>query len=89
MLALQLTPPQLRGRDPGSFGPDRAGANPILRRMLKLEQAGQRELQRLSGVLAPLPAGLEIPRRCRSVAGPFTTPPMPARRDFPPVHVSS
>jgi uncharacterized protein (DUF1501 family) len=62
VLALQLTPPQLRGREPGSFEPDRAGANPILRRMLKLEQAGQRELQRLSGVLAPLPAGLEIPR---------------------------
>jgi uncharacterized protein (DUF1501 family) len=46
-LALQLGPAQLRGRQ---------------RQVLELEQAGQRELQRLRDVLQPLPSGVEIPR---------------------------
>jgi uncharacterized protein (DUF1501 family) len=62
VLALQLSPAELRGRQPAGFEPDRAGNNPVLRRMLELEQAGQRELQHLRKELAPLPAGLEIPR---------------------------
>jgi uncharacterized protein (DUF1501 family) len=34
----------------------------VLRQMLELERAGHQELQRLSGRLAPLPPGLEMPR---------------------------
>ncbi len=62
VMALQLASSELHGRQPAGLEPERAGANPILRRMLELEQAGQQELQRLRGQLAPLPAGLEIPR---------------------------
>ncbi|TVS02515.1 MAG: DUF1501 domain-containing protein, partial [Cyanobium sp. PLM2.Bin73] len=60
-LALQLAPAQLRGRLASPLEPERAGANPVLRQMLELELAGQRELQRLRTQLAPLPSGLEIP----------------------------
>jgi len=62
VLALQLAPAQLQGRQPAGLNPDRAGANQILRQMLELEQAGHKELQRLRGQLAPLPPGLTIPR---------------------------
>ena len=62
VLALQLAPAQLRGRLAAPLEPGRAGANPVLRRMLELELAGQRELQRLREQLAPLPPGLEIPK---------------------------
>ncbi len=62
VLALQLSPAQLRGRQPSTLDPERAGANPILRQMLELERAGNQELQRQRGQLVPLPAGLEIPR---------------------------
>jgi uncharacterized protein (DUF1501 family) len=62
VLALQLSPAQLRGRQPSSLDPERAGANPILRQMLELELAGNQELQRLRSQLAPLPPGLQIPR---------------------------
>jgi uncharacterized protein (DUF1501 family) len=62
VLALQLAPPQLRGRLAPSLEPDRAGSHLILHRMLELEQAGNRELERLRGQLAPLPPGLGIPR---------------------------
>ena len=62
VLALQLAPAQLRGRLAAPLEPERAGANPVLRRMLELELAGQRELQRLRAELAPLPPGLELPR---------------------------
>ncbi|MEX0588552.1 MAG: DUF1501 domain-containing protein [Cyanobium sp.] len=61
-LALQLAPAQLRGHLADPLEPDRAGANPVLRQMLELELAGQRQLQLLRGQLAPLPPGLEIPR---------------------------
>ncbi len=53
VLAIQLAPAQLRGRQPAGLNPDRAGANPVLRRMLQLEQAGNQEIQRLRGELAP------------------------------------
>jgi len=46
VLALQLSPQQLRIRQNAGLEPDRAGANPILRQMLQLEQAGHQELQR-------------------------------------------
>jgi uncharacterized protein (DUF1501 family) len=62
VLALQLAPAQLRGRQPAGLDPGRAGTNPVLRQMLELERAGHQELQRLSGRLAPLPPGLEMPR---------------------------
>lgn len=62
VLALQLAPAQLRGRLAAVLEPERAGANPLLRRMLELELAGQRELQRLRTQLAPLPPGLDLPR---------------------------
>ena len=62
MLAIQLAPFQLQGRQDPSLEPASAGSHPILRRMLELEQAGNRELQRLRRQLAPLPPGLEIPR---------------------------
>lgn len=62
VLAIQLAPAQLRGRRPAGLDPDRAGANPVLRRMLQLEQAGNQEIQRLRAELLPLPPGLEIPR---------------------------
>ena len=35
VLAIQLAPAQLRGRQRAGLNPDRAGANPILRRMLR------------------------------------------------------
>ncbi len=62
VLALQLAPAQLRGRLAAPLEPQRAGDNPVLRQMLELELAGQRQLQRLRGQLAPLPPGLELPR---------------------------
>ncbi len=61
-LALQLSPAELRGRPEAGFDPAEAGANPVLRQMLALEQAGAQQLQRLRRELAPLPPGLEIPR---------------------------
>jgi hypothetical protein len=61
-LAPHLAPFQSQGRQDTSLEPDRAGSHPILRRMLELEQAGNRELMRLRRQLAPLPPGLEIPR---------------------------
>ena len=62
LLALQLAPAQLRGRQAAPLEPQRAGANPILRQMLELELAGNQALQRLRSQLAPLPPGLQIPR---------------------------
>ncbi|MEO1003951.1 MAG: DUF1501 domain-containing protein [Cyanobacteria bacterium J06638_7] len=61
VVALQLAPSSLRRRGGVSLQPDQAGANPILRRLLELELAGQRELERLRAAVAPLPGGLEIP----------------------------
>lgn len=62
VLALQLSPAQLQGWSATTLDPNQAGPNPILRQMLQLELAAQRELHRLHGQLAPLPPGLEIPR---------------------------
>jgi uncharacterized protein (DUF1501 family) len=42
--------------------PSRAGSNRVLRKMLEMELVGSQEVQRLSRVLAPLPAGLDLPR---------------------------
>lgn len=62
-LALQLSLPQLKTRSSGLLlDPSQAGSSPILRQMLALELAGQRELERLRDQLAPLPAGLSLPR---------------------------
>jgi len=58
--ALQLAPAQLRGRLTAPLEPQQAGSNPVLRQMLELELAGQRELQRLRSQLAPLPPRLEL-----------------------------
>lgn len=62
ILAIQLTPAQLRPEPLTILDPSAAGPSPILRQMLALEQAGQLELRRLLRQLAPLPAGLPIPR---------------------------
>jgi uncharacterized protein (DUF1501 family) len=62
VLALQLAPAQLRQGALPALDPELAGNNPVLRQLLKLEQAGQREIERLRRELAPLPAGVEIPR---------------------------
>jgi uncharacterized protein (DUF1501 family) len=61
-LVLQLGPAQLRGRQRQALDPALAGDNAVLRQLLALERAGQRELQRLREALQPLPEGLEIPR---------------------------
>jgi uncharacterized protein (DUF1501 family) len=61
-LALQLGLAQLRGRQRLALDPALAGENKVLRQLLELEQAGQRELQRLRDALQPLPSGVEIPR---------------------------
>ena len=61
-LALQLAPAQLRQRALPRLDPELAGNNAVLRQLLMLEQAGQREIERLRRELAPLPAGVEIPR---------------------------
>lgn len=59
---LQMAPALLQGRADEALSPERAGNNQLLRRMLDVELAGHQELQRLRRVLAPVPAGLEIPR---------------------------
>ncbi len=51
-----LTAPALVMPDPSA-----AGGNQILRRLLALEEAGNRELARLKKALAPLPTGLIVP----------------------------
>jgi uncharacterized protein (DUF1501 family) len=51
---------QLRGRLAAPLEPQRTGDNPVLRQMLELELAGQRQLQRLRGQLAPLPPVLQL-----------------------------
>lgn len=61
-LALQLSPIHFDRVDGMSLDPARAGSNPVLHQMLMLEQAGQRELTRLRQQIAPLPAGVEIPK---------------------------
>lgn len=62
VLALQLAPEQFRGHASLPLEPHKAGMNPILRRMVELELAGHRELERLRRQLAPLPPGLDLPR---------------------------
>lgn len=59
--ALELAPENLGVNSPWSLGPERAGTNRILRRMLELESAGARELARLQEGLPPLPEGLSLP----------------------------
>ena len=62
-LALQLSLPQLTTRSSRRLlDPSLVGSSPILHQMLALELAGQRELERLRDQLAPLPAGLSLPR---------------------------
>lgn len=62
VLALQLAPAQLQQRSLPGLDPALAGGNPVLRQLLALEQAGQREIERLRRELAPLPVGVAIPR---------------------------
>ncbi|MFZ0408717.1 MAG: DUF1501 domain-containing protein [Cyanobium sp.] len=62
VLALELAAGQLQPRTEPLIDPSAAGASPILRRMLELELAGNRELERLRGTLAPLSKRLTIPR---------------------------
>lgn len=61
-LALQLSQAQLRGGSRPRLDPAAGGSSPILRRLLALEQASQRELDRLRERLAPLPPDLRLPR---------------------------
>lgn len=60
--SLQMSPSQLqRGLD-GNQDPTRAGSNAVLRRILELQESGQRELARLRDGLGPLPIGVIPPR---------------------------
>ena len=59
--ALELAPEELGATSSWLLGPERAGTNRILRRMLELESAGARELARLQQGLPPLPAGVNLP----------------------------
>ena len=61
-LALQLSQAQLQGQARATLAPTAAGASPILRQLLAMEQEGEQELLRLRRELAPLPPGLAIPR---------------------------
>ncbi|MFM7549204.1 MAG: DUF1501 domain-containing protein, partial [Cyanobacteriota bacterium] len=61
-LSLQMGPAQLHSDAPATIDAARAGSNPMLRRLLELESASQSELAQLRTRLAPLPAGLAIPR---------------------------
>jgi uncharacterized protein (DUF1501 family) len=59
--ALALAPEELEATSPWLLGPERAGNNRVLRRMLELESAGARELARLRQGLSPLPAAVSLP----------------------------
>jgi uncharacterized protein (DUF1501 family) len=61
-LALQLAPGRLQDGGSAVLDPAAAGDSPVLRRLLELELAGNRELERLRRQLAPLPAALVVPR---------------------------
>jgi uncharacterized protein (DUF1501 family) len=61
LLALQLNLATLTAPPLTVPEPRLAGGNPVLRRLLALEEAGNRELARLLHALAPLPAGLTVP----------------------------
>lgn len=61
-LALQLAPGGLEQGSGTALDPAAAGDSPVLRRLLELELAGNRELARLRRQLAPLPAGLAVPQ---------------------------
>jgi len=60
-LALQLGPAQLRRRSLLSTSPIVGEASPVLRRMIALESAGAREIERLRESLPPSPVGLDLP----------------------------
>lgn len=61
-LALQAGPVQLLQRPQDGIASVPKGGNAILRRMVELENGGLREMERLRQSLAPLPAGLTVPR---------------------------
>jgi uncharacterized protein (DUF1501 family) len=61
-LSLQMAPAQLATARDTDLEPARAGNNPVLRRILELQQAGHRELARLREGLAPLPSTITPPR---------------------------
>ncbi|MDM7951966.1 MAG: DUF1501 domain-containing protein [Cyanobium sp. CZS 25K] len=61
-VALQMAPALLKGRLSPRLDPAQAGDNTLLRRMLKLEADGRRELIRLRQALRPLPRGLVLPQ---------------------------
>ncbi len=61
-LALQLAPAGLQQGSVPLLDPAAAGDSQVLRRLLELELAGNRELERLRRQLAPLPAGVSLPR---------------------------
>ncbi|CAK6698017.1 hypothetical protein BBFGKLBO_02370 [Synechococcus sp. CBW1107] len=61
-LDLQMAPALFQDQEAQFLRPSRAGSNVLLRKMLELELAGNEEIQRLRGVLGPLPAGLDLPR---------------------------
>lgn len=62
LISLQLHSAAFRPRSFEAPDPSVAGDNDTLRRILELEASGQREVARLKRALAPLPAGLELPR---------------------------
>jgi uncharacterized protein (DUF1501 family) len=62
VLDLQMAPAMLLDQEAQSPDPSRAGNNRVLRKMLEMEWVGSREIQRLRRALAPVPAGLNLPR---------------------------
>jgi uncharacterized protein (DUF1501 family) len=60
--SLQMAPAQLAAAADSDLDPSRAGNNPVLRKILELNQTGHRELVRLRDGLAPLPNGVTLPR---------------------------
>ena len=61
-MALQVAAEALKKQNSAQLNPQLAAANPVLRRMLELELAGARELERLREGLQPSIAGLSIPK---------------------------
>lgn len=61
-MALQVAAEALKKQNSAQLNPQLAAANPVLRRMLELELAGARELERLREGLQPSISGLAIPK---------------------------
>jgi uncharacterized protein (DUF1501 family) len=62
VLALQLSAAQFFTQNGLILQTERAGDNPVLRQMLELELAGQREVERLRHQIRPLPVDVKVPK---------------------------